>query len=253
MSSVGLDSEYNDFDWNSYVSYYQDLKNDNIDTKRKAWSHWKNHGKNEKRLYFGLNEQTSKTIESVYENFDWVKYTSYYQDLKDDQVDTKEKAWSHWIKYGEKEGRHYFNINVTTDEYSNNAEYINFDWERYSQFYIDLQDKKNKQVAWEHWNKYGKNENRIYFDLNNSSCHKEFDCKGTNISKTSIKPKILNPRIKKIIQASSPTNEWYDSPFIIPKQQVQPKQAIEMKPIIKIKLREEPNNQEYIHINFDKF
>ena len=45
-----LESEYNDFDWNSYVSYYQDLKNDSIDTKQKAWSHWENHGKNEKRL-----------------------------------------------------------------------------------------------------------------------------------------------------------------------------------------------------------
>ena len=110
MSSLDLESEYNDFDWNSYVSHYQDLKNDNIDTKQKAWSHWKNHGENEKRLYFVLNEKIGKTIESVDANFDWVKYTTYYQDLKDDQIDTKEKAWTHWVKYGKKEGRIYFNM-----------------------------------------------------------------------------------------------------------------------------------------------
>jgi hypothetical protein len=253
MSDLDLESEYNNFDWNSYVSYYQDLKNDNIDTKQKAWSHWKNHGKNEKRLYFFSNEKASKTIESVDANFDWVMYTTYYQDLKDDNIDTKENAWTHWVRYGKKEGRIYFNTSDSTTEFSNNAEYINFDWVMYSQYYSDLQDKKNKQVAWEHWNKYGKNENRIYFDLNNSSRHKEFDCKGTNISKTSIKPKILHPPIKKIIQANSPTDEWYDSPFITHEQQVQPKEAIEMKPIIKIRLLEEPNNQEYVDIKFDKF
>jgi hypothetical protein len=194
MSNLDLELEYNKFDWNSYVSYYEDLKNYNIDTKKKAWSHWKNHGKNEERLYFVLNEQTSKTtttnnketeilaknystVVPIDENFDWVKYTTYYQDLKDGQVDTKEKAWTHWIKYGEKEGRTYFNINDTTTEINNNAEYINFDWEMYSQFYSDLQHKKDKQVTWEHWNKYGKSENRIYFDLNNSLYYKNFEWK----------------------------------------------------------------------------
>ena len=79
-----------------------------------------------------------------------------------------------------------------------------------------------------------------------------FGWKGTNISKINIKPKILPPPIKKKNQASSPTNEWYDSPFIIPKQ-VQTKQMTEIKPLIKIRLQEESNNQEYLHIKFDKF
>jgi hypothetical protein len=179
MSKFNLElEEYKNFDWFSYVSYYEDLIKNNINTKEKAWKHWISHGKKEGRQYFDLSEMTkivsnevkqieqsiTKPIIPVDENFDWVKYTSYYSDLRDDKIDTKEKAWSHWIKYGEKEGRLYFNIN--DDDYLNATEYINFDWEMYLQFYNDLQHKKNKQMAWEHWNKYGKSENRIYFDLN---------------------------------------------------------------------------------------
>lgn len=178
MSKFNLElEEYNNFDWSSYVSYYEDLIKNNINTKEKAWKHWISHGKKEDRDYFDLNERTTNTTTNneikqnlnknnmdIDENFDWVKYTSYYSDLRDDKIDTKEKAWTHWIKYGEKEGRLYFNIN--DDDYLNTTEYINFDWEMYLQFYNDLQHKKNKQMAWEHWNKYGKSENRIYFDLN---------------------------------------------------------------------------------------
>ena len=170
-----LDLEYNNFDWNNYVSHYEDLKNDNINTKEKAWKHWINHGKKEGRQYFDLSEMKKivsneireleksvvKPVTSVDENFNWKKYISYYQDLKNDHLDTKEKAWNHWIKHGEKEGRVYFD----------NTEYKNFDWETYIQFYDDLHDDniKKKEKAWEHWYKYGKKEKRIYFDLKNIS------------------------------------------------------------------------------------
>lgn len=184
MSKIDLELEYKNFDWNSYVSYYEDLKKDNVNTKEKAWRHWINYGRREERLYFDLtekintsNEEVQKVDNSVVvpinEDFDWVKYTNYYTDLKDDNIDTIEKAWNHWIKYGEKEGRTYFNVHDEVE--SNTTEYINFDWEFYLQFYNDLQHQETKQCAWEHWNKHGKNENRIYFDLNNSSSYKEFE------------------------------------------------------------------------------
>jgi hypothetical protein len=171
MSKIDLELEYKNFDWNSYVSYYEDLKKDNVNTKEKAWRHWINYGRREERLYFDLtekintsNEELQKVDNSVVvpinEDFDWVKYTNYYTDLKDDNIDTIEKAWNHWIKYGEKEGRKYFNINDEVE--SNTTEYINFDWEFYLQFYNDLQNQQTKQGAWEHWNKHGKIENRIY-------------------------------------------------------------------------------------------
>jgi hypothetical protein len=80
------------------------IKN-NINTKEKAWKHWISHGRKEERIYFDLNERITKTATNneikqslnknnmyTYENFDWVKYTSYYLDLRDDKIDTKEKA-----------------------------------------------------------------------------------------------------------------------------------------------------------------
>ena len=174
--------EYNSFDWEKYIFYYEDLENDNIDTKEKAWNHWKKHGKKEGRIYFDLNEKsTTKPMSldmTIDEYFNWDKYVNYYQDLKNDNINTKEKAWKHWIKHGEKEGRLYFTVN---DENSSNGynsiEYINFDWEMYVNFYDDLQSKKTKEHAWEHWKKNGVEENRIYFDSNNSAYYRDFDFK----------------------------------------------------------------------------
>jgi hypothetical protein len=185
-----VDLEYDNFDWNSYVSNYEDLKIDNINTKEKAWKHWTSHGKNEGRLYFDKNENIKTNdfkeeinnnekqyVVPIDEKFNWVKYIDYYQDLKNDNINTKEKAWNHWIKYGEKEGRNYFSIDSNID-FNKNDEYINFDWEMYLQFYEDLQHKTNdKSVAWEHWDKHGKKENRIYFDLSMSFYYKNFDWK----------------------------------------------------------------------------
>lgn len=159
------------FNWKKYIGYYQDLKNDNVDTKEKAWNHWVKYGEKEGRNYFELNEDTSVSnmnkveenaivVTAIDDKFNWKKYVSYYKDLKEDSVDSKEKAWSHWIRYGEKEGRIYFD----------NTEYKNFDWNAYVEFYDDLRNiVKKKEKAWEHWSLYGKLEKRIYFDLKNIS------------------------------------------------------------------------------------
>ena len=45
--------------------------------------------------------------------------------------------------------------------------YNNFDWEKYKTFYLDLNHIIEKDEAWEHWNNYGKNENREFFFINN--------------------------------------------------------------------------------------
>ena len=192
-----LDLEYNDFDWNNYVSHYEDLKNDNINTKEKAWKHWINHGKKEGRQYFGLSEMKkivsneikeieksfTRPITPVDENFNWKKYVGYYQDLKNDNVDTKEKAWNHWIKYGEKEGRVYFDLNENTNlnktkELEKDVTIVpideSFNWKKYTSYYKDLKDDlvDSKEKAWNHWLKYGKQEGRIYFD---NTEYKNFD------------------------------------------------------------------------------
>ena len=38
-------------------------------------------------------------------SFDWKSYISNYEDLRKANINTKEKAWNHWINYGRKEGR----------------------------------------------------------------------------------------------------------------------------------------------------
>ena len=62
-----------------------------------------------------IEKSFTRPITPVDENFNWKKYVGYYQDLKNDNVDTKEKAWNHWIKYGEKEGTVYFDLNENTN------------------------------------------------------------------------------------------------------------------------------------------
>ncbi|AYV83507.1 MAG: FkbM family methyltransferase [Hyperionvirus sp.] len=42
--------------------------------------------------------------------FDWITYVSKYEDLKKAGINTKEKAWNHWIVHGSKEGRKFYNI-----------------------------------------------------------------------------------------------------------------------------------------------
>ena len=38
-------------------------------------------------------------------DFDWKYYVNYYKDLRKAGINTKEKAYNHWIKYGKKEKR----------------------------------------------------------------------------------------------------------------------------------------------------
>lgn len=47
-----------------------------------------------------------------YENFNWKYYVNRYQDLKKANINTKKKAWEHWIQFGEKELR---SCNPTND------------------------------------------------------------------------------------------------------------------------------------------
>jgi hypothetical protein len=44
------------------------------------------------------------------ESFDWKTYINNYEDLRNANINTKEKAWKHWINHGKAEGRVYTNI-----------------------------------------------------------------------------------------------------------------------------------------------
>ena len=57
------------FDWKFYISRYPDLRNAGINTKEKAWQHWNQFGKKEKRIC-----NSDVAAEEI--DFDWIFYTS---------------------------------------------------------------------------------------------------------------------------------------------------------------------------------
>ena len=103
--------------------------------------------------------------------FDWKQYIENYTDLKEDGINTREKAFDHWIKYGKKEGRSYKKPDTNL-----NDEILNIDWEDYIDNYDDLKESgiNTKEKAIEHWIKYGKNEGR-YVKLINYEQFDSFD------------------------------------------------------------------------------
>ena len=91
-------------------------------------------------------------------NFYWENYIHMYPELKIKKINTKNKAWNHYINFGSKEKKiicKYLNEN-------------NFDWEHYINLYEDLRINgyNTKDKAWNHWIYTGKNEGRIIADLN---------------------------------------------------------------------------------------
>jgi GR25 family glycosyltransferase involved in LPS biosynthesis len=120
-----MSNNYDDFDWEKYINYYNDLKVC-LKTKDHAIKHWILHGKNENRIYFKINNTNF-----YYDNFDWKKYINYYEDLKE-CLFTKEDAINHWINHGKYEKREYFKYNLIITENDliklNNNNFINNDY-----------------------------------------------------------------------------------------------------------------------------
>ena len=60
-----------------------------------------------------------------------------------------------------------------------NKTYDIFDWIKYTEYYKDLNGITCKKNAFEHWLKYGKKENRIFFlnkeDTNSHEFREEYD------------------------------------------------------------------------------
>ena len=83
------------------------------------------------------------------DSFDWKTYVNNYSDLLNANINTKEKAWKHWLEYGKVEGRSIDTIH-------------NFDWQTYVNNYCDLINAgiNTKEKAWNHWLEYGKVEGR---------------------------------------------------------------------------------------------
>ena len=102
--------KFNNFDWEKYISTYSDLSY--ITNKNLAWYHWNDHGKNENRRFFKLNQDTDKN----FVDFDWKTYIENYLDLS--HITNKEEAWNHWLNHGKNEGRRITTIyKIERDKY----------------------------------------------------------------------------------------------------------------------------------------
>ena len=44
--------------------------------------------------------------------FDWKTYVNNYEDLRNSEINTREKAWNHWIIHGKLEGITYLEDNL---------------------------------------------------------------------------------------------------------------------------------------------
>ena len=90
--------------------------------------------------------------------FDWNIYINNYEDLQKAEINTKEKAWEHWVLYGKFEGRTCENLN-------------NFDWKTYINNYEDLQKAEinTREKTCKHWVMYGKFEGRTCENLNKNN------------------------------------------------------------------------------------
>jgi len=125
--------------------------------------------------YTRLNNDNSSTYEIL--DFDWKQYIENYQDLIDSGINTKEKAWYHWMNHGKNEGRKYDTLNKNAEKDTNGnvveketREYMDedFDWKQYIKNYKDLAKAgiTRQKEAWYHWTNHGKFEGRTYFTLN---------------------------------------------------------------------------------------
>jgi hypothetical protein len=144
-----------DFYWELYVNYYDDLKNNNINTYEKTLEHFNNSGCKEGRIYFKYD---------TYKNFYWEKYLSYYnleeiyftdmnQKFSEDSMlfcrsSEKEYAITHLLK----------NNNIFFKIYN----FDNFDYKKYMEYY-NLKNIYTKKDVINDWNNYGLKQNKIYF------------------------------------------------------------------------------------------
>jgi hypothetical protein len=117
------------FNLNEYSDLNPDLKQNNIIQKNQLWEHFIKYGIHEDREY----KKYEKMILNNNYLFDSIYYINTNPDLIENNINTYEKAWEHYILYGIHEGR---------DCMKNDNTYF-FDHDFYAQKYKDLLENGN--------------------------------------------------------------------------------------------------------------
>ena len=137
------------FNLNEYAELNPDLKEYNILEHNRLWEHFIKNGMYENREY----ERYEKRILNNNYLFDSIYYINNYSDLNENNINTDEKAWEHYIIHGIHEDR---------DCMKNDNTYF-FDHDFYAKKYIDLLQKGIyiKEELFNHWKNYGLFEERM--------------------------------------------------------------------------------------------
>lgn len=100
--------------------------------------------KKEEIIFFEKEENYKKYID-LYENYDWSKYLSDYQDLKNANIKSNFECFIHYINYGINEGRQIYN---KKDLINNNSFDINrFDYDFFIKINNKLKNINNQEDA----------------------------------------------------------------------------------------------------------
>lgn len=156
LHSVKDSNLYYNYDWDRYISDYDDLENFDFN---KAFIHYIEYGEKENRKIFKKNDIESKLI-----NFNWKFYILANNDLIQHKIIDKNSAIKHFKSNGFKENRLYSQYHYLL--------YINYNWEEYSKTYkLNLNDLD----AFKHYMKNGINNNhKINYSINENNFYKDF-------------------------------------------------------------------------------
>jgi hypothetical protein len=118
---------YGDFDWIDYYNKNNNkFKEKKMESKSEIYCEYIKEEKTKKNpIYFDILNVNNNTnhdcfftfndIKVTYDDFPWESYITINYDLKGKGIDTKEKAWNHWIHNGKKEERAFSLINNTNN------------------------------------------------------------------------------------------------------------------------------------------
>ena len=87
------------FNWEYYISKYDDLIKGDFNSHEDAWYHWLKFGKKEQRVYIDI---------PIF--FNWKKYIETHLDLR--TILTEEEAWRHFLYHGRIENRNIKHYNI---------------------------------------------------------------------------------------------------------------------------------------------
>jgi hypothetical protein len=97
---------YEFFNLQKYL-IHKNINNTSI-TKQEGWNLFNNETNKDIDVFDSIKLNSLKV---VYDDFDWISYLKINKDIYNSGINTKNKSWEHWNKYGIKEERAFSYIN----------------------------------------------------------------------------------------------------------------------------------------------